>query len=290
MAADATLVLEVAMRSLNINLIEILGHQRHLVAGLVTRQHRGAGENVRLLIAFVDVVRGAEIRTAGSGAFRCRRNSLKVGRQQAVEVLNSVKVLVHAEHVDRLRFLRLAANRISCLDFSAFHRLPGKKEHLVLVGRLVTVFVGGTTGVTGDGVCEHRILVRLHEHSRLAVAPRVVLLQRLVVHQLFVADLAAKLGRHVLVVASLYMCAQARQVDERVAAVLADVRPLAKVFVDVVLQCVLEIVRLLAVRTLELPVGRALQRRTVLDLRRSVRRRHNGRDDVLLVGWGEGRK
>lgn len=45
-ATDATLVLEVAMRSLNINLIKILGNKRHLVAGLITRQHRGAGKNV----------------------------------------------------------------------------------------------------------------------------------------------------------------------------------------------------------------------------------------------------
>lgn len=72
---------------------------------------------------------------------------------------------------------------------------------------------------------------------------------------------------------------------ERVAAVLADVRSLSEMLVDVIFQGVLEVVRLLTVRTLKLSVCRSLQGRAVLDLRSVAGRRRS--DGILLVWWSE---
>ena len=96
----------------------------------------------------------------------------------------------------------------------------------------------------------HRQIWRL----LVAVSPRVVLLQRLVVHELVVADLALVVVGHVLGVSALDVRAQTGEVRERVAAMLADVRPLPHVLVDVVLERVLEVIRLHAVRALKFPV------------------------------------
>ena len=105
----------------------------------------------------------------------------------------------------------------------------------------------------------------------VAVSPRVVLLQRLVVHELVVADLALVVVGHVLGVSALDVRAQTGEVRERVAAMLADVRPLPHVLVDVVLERVLEVIRLHAVRALKFPVY------CPLEIRRSRQRWHHRR-------------
>lgn len=90
------------------------------------------------------------------------------------------------------------------------------------------------------------------QHLFAFVLPGVVLFEELFAHKHLVADATLVLGKHELGVAPLDVRAQAAEMHEAQAAVLAVVRSIASVLVNVVFEAVLKAVAFGAERTLVL--------------------------------------
>ena len=82
--------------------------------------------------------------------------------------------------------------------------------------------------------------------------PGEMLLQRLQIHEVLIADCAGKITWDVLLVPALYVRTKAGKVCEGITAILAHMWPLAKMSVNMILQRVFEAVCFLTVWTVKL--------------------------------------